>query len=84
MLRWIGRSGVLLISLKEVLSSHFFLADDLLLFKEALVTRIGFTKSCQDAFSLALGHRVNLAKSKVFFFPNVDAELQASTGGRNV
>lgn len=54
--------------------SHLFLADDLLLFGEALNQQMKVIMDYLDLFGLALGQRVNCQKSIVFFLANVDDE----------
>lgn len=52
--------------------SHLFFADDLILFAKASADQTGAVKACLDDFCLALGEKVSLAKSKIFFSENVN------------
>ncbi|KAK9997319.1 hypothetical protein SO802_022005 [Lithocarpus litseifolius] len=57
--------------------SHLFFADDLLLFAKANTLNCKSVRDAVEEFCMISGQKINFAKSKVFFFPNVNREQRA-------
>ncbi|KAG7564109.1 Ribonuclease H domain [Arabidopsis suecica] len=55
--------------------SHICFADDLILFAEASVAQIRIIRRVLERFCIALGQKVSLEKSKIFFSENVHRDL---------
>lgn len=55
--------------------SHFFFADDLMLFAKASVEQLGVVRQCIDAFSMASGLHISPHKSQFFVYPNTKNQL---------
>ncbi|PRQ26177.1 putative RNA-directed DNA polymerase [Rosa chinensis] len=55
--------------------SHFFFADDLILFSEANTHQASILKQCLEVFCVLSGQTVNFDKSLIFCSPNVGNDL---------
>ena len=58
------------------LLSNLFFADDIILFAEASCEQAAVIKDCLDRFCAASGQKVSLAKSTIYFSPNVPTSVQ--------
>lgn len=58
--------------------SHIFFANDLVLIAEASHSQVNLIRNILDDFCRASGQKVNLSKSLVYFFNNVNEDLAAS------
>ena len=58
--------------------SHFFFADDLILFAKANGVNSAAIRDVLDTFCSISGQMVSEAKSRVFFSPNVDRDTRES------
>ena len=54
--------------------SHLFFVDDLLLFAKANSLNCESVRDAVKEFCMISGQKINTAKSKVFFSPNVSSE----------
>jgi len=55
--------------------SHLMFADDVVLLGEASRTQANTIKNCLMEFCKASGHKISLAKSKVYFSPNTNEAI---------
>ncbi|XP_074301475.1 uncharacterized protein LOC141632870 [Silene latifolia] len=62
--------------------THLFFAYDIILFGEASIQQAKVINKCLNIFCQASGQRVSLAKSRVFFSPNIEDDVAAAIANK--
>ena len=62
--------------------SHLFFADDLILFVKVDKDSCKVISEVLDEFCDELGQKVNMEKSRIYFFPNVQVEIKSEICSR--